>query len=147
MLSATNPLARIRWIFMSSKFNFALFAHLTLLATCASAATYLNSFRPFDGPQCFTEPRSKVDVCSEDDGRHLIGRDSGGKALWRRDPFVDAKLEPYRVEFPRIIWIGSPSRECGKVLHYKHCVGISYDSTQFGVVSIKDGSFVFLGQD
>jgi hypothetical protein len=103
---------------------------------------------PFDGRvQCYTESHSKVTVCSETDGRHLKAVDANGRILWRRDPFVDSKLEPYRNEFPRIRWIGASNRPCQGVVASSSCIAISYDSSQSGVVDLADGTFIFMGQD
>jgi hypothetical protein len=76
----------------------------------------------------------------ESDGRHIAAISAQGTILWCRDPFAEAGLEPYRYARPVISWIGRSNREPGHI-------GISYNSSQFGIADQKTGEFTFLGQD
>ena len=87
----------------------------------------------------------------EVDRRHVVAIGPSGRQLWRRDPFVDAKLQPYRKAHPKIIWIGSPSKVYAHKV-YAHtvvedCLSIAFDSSQFGLLTPPSGDFIFLGQD
>lgn len=78
------------------------------------------------------------------DRRTIIAKKRDGEILWKVNPFVDAKLEPYRVEHPFIVYFGkSPNRSNlkGPVL------GINFSSSQFGNIELATGKFHFGGQD
>lgn len=90
----------------------------------------------------------------ESDKRHITAVDSKGSQIWRTDPFIDAKLELYRVEKPIIQIFDFPSdswwngfngiKQFGKSSDF---ISIGYNSSQFGLLSKKEGKFIFLGQD
>jgi len=82
----------------------------------------------------------------ETDGRHVAAISPGGKLLWRKDPFIDAGMQPYRVARPTISYIG-PSRWTPPGGSPAPSAAISYSSSQGGVINIADGHFTFLGQD
>ena len=131
--------------------NLAIVAAVSTLLLAQQSASpkspRLGPARSAADPVCFTEAISRIKVCSESDGRHVTGTDPHGKVLWRRDPFVEAKLQPYRNVFPRISWVGRPSYVCAPFVNGRPCVVITFDSSQFGVVNVSDGAFVFVGQD
>jgi hypothetical protein len=86
----------------------------------------------------------------ESDGRHVVALDTDAKILWNRNPFVDGKLQPYRTERPVITYIGAPEKEDAERLKTTGSgkfVAISFNSTQFGVLDVKNGDFTFEGQD
>ena len=72
------------------------------------------------------------------------------KILWNRDPFADAHLEFYRTKTPCICYIGKPDPETATYLKNRgsgRFVHITFNSSQFGVLEMKSGEFIFLGQD
>lgn len=73
----------------------------------------------------------------ETDGRHVVAISPEGKILWRKDPFIDGGLEPYRMAHPTINAVRASS---GKI-------GISFTSSQFGEMDIATGAFTFMGQN
>jgi len=78
----------------------------------------------------------------EPDGRHVVATNGRNEMMWRVDPFSDAKLEPYRTASPRIVYIGPvsvPSKEPS--------VAIRFNSTQFGIIVLSTGAFIYEGQD
>lgn len=128
---------------------------LALLAFDAAGdvnVTYLDAPRPFRGAQVYKEKESGVVFYVESDSRHVAAIDPRGKLLWNRDPFVDAKLKPYRNQHPVIVLIGPPVEwmlkgpwiEKSKATRF---VRINFDSSQFGILNAETGDFIFLGQD
>jgi hypothetical protein len=95
----------------------------------------------------YQDPQTQVILYVETDGRHIAAISPQGKLLWRKDPFVEGGLEPYRHARPVISWVGQAAewvRASGKS---GHVIGISFDSSQFGVMDVETGKFRFLGQD
>jgi hypothetical protein len=82
----------------------------------------------------------------EGDGRHLVAVSRDGVILWREDPFTQANLEPYRVDEPQISRLGRPGRALveGRVGSY---IAVQFNSTQFGIVDVATGEFIYQGQD
>jgi hypothetical protein len=111
----------------------------------AYIATYLTEF---PGPQVYKDPTSGTLLYIETDGRHVAAISVQGKLLWNRDPFKDAHLPFYRTEKPQIVYVGPASK-------FHHPVGekperlveISFNNSQFGLMRISDGEFLFGGQD
>ncbi len=60
---------------------------------------------------------------------------AAGKLLWIRDPFKDAHLPFYRTD-------DRPDK--AKLDRF---VAISFNNSQFGVMRISNGEFLFQGQD
>ena len=73
---------------------------------------------------------------------------AAGKLLWIRDPFKDAHLPFYRTEKPQIVYIGPVSKsdrpDKGKPDRF---VALAFKNSQFGVMRISNGEFLFQGQD
>jgi|tagenome__1003787_1003787.scaffolds.fasta_scaffold19289696_1 hypothetical protein len=119
------------------------------VASSTRGEQYVNAYHPFRGPVAYADSATKTIFYVETDGRHLSAISLEGKVLWTRDPFVDAHLEPYRVDSPKIIRIFKPlpwmlgSRPDPK----RHFVAIGFNSTQTGVVDTGTGEFFFVGQD
>ena len=113
--------------------------------------TYVGKhLRQFPGPQTYKDADSGVSIYIESDGRHVAAISQDGKVLWHRDPFADAHLRAYRTKQPRIVWVGQPQKWMIETMSGKGSgkfIGISYDSSQSGVVDIKTGDFTFMGQD
>lgn len=80
------------------------------------------------------------------DRRTIVARTKEGKVIWRVNPFEDAKLKPYRVQYPFIVYFGRSTMaiQDGKGDRF---LGVAFNSSQFGVVNLADGSFTFEGQD
>ena len=103
---------------------------------------------PGPWPLIYRDESTKITVRVEADGRHLYATDSRGKFLWRRNPFEDANLEPYRYKYPRIVWLGALSKfQEDRFQGRGRFASISFNSTQFGAINIENGEFIFLGQD
>ena len=101
---------------------------------------------PYQGPVAYVDKKLQAVFYAETDGRHLSAIAFDGRILWTRSPFVDAKLEPYRMAEPKIIRIGAPLPWMIKGAKGSF-VAITFESTQFGLVDVKSGDFTFLGQD
>jgi hypothetical protein len=101
-------------------------------------------------PLSYLDKQTDTLLYLEGDGRHLAAISPTGRILWLRNPFVDAGLCPYRNERPIIVSIG-PALGSGLIAKLwkrkSHFVEIHFDSSQFGVVDIKNGDFIFAGQN
>jgi hypothetical protein len=80
------------------------------------------------------------------DRRTIIARARDGKELWRVNPFVDAKLKPYRVDYPFINYFGRITGPVQPDME-KRFLQVNFNSSQYGRIDLKDGSFTMLGQD
>jgi hypothetical protein len=96
--------------------------------------------------QIYKDPGSGSLFVVGRDGRHLTAIGPDGKVRWDVDPFEQAGLDPYRSNRPMIVRIGSAPAGL-KDIRQSDFIAIAYDSSQFGIVRIADGSFEFLGQD
>lgn len=113
----------------------------------AGATDVADAGRPFRG-LAYKDAKSHVLIYVESDGRHVAAISESGTILWNKDPFVDAKLEPYRSAKPKIVGIGPPLKWMKKHMRpNRRYVAVSYDSTQFGIVDEYNGDLTFLGQD
>ena len=91
-------------------------------------------------PLTFVDTQSRVLYYVESDGRHVSAIAADGKLLWHRNPFVDAKLQPYRFRKPIIVWIGLDESR-------GNSLAISFNSSQFGLLNAKTGEFDYRGRD
>ena len=100
-------------------------------------------------PKAYKDAITGIIFYVETDGRHVTAINADGEILWHRNPFADAKLQPYRIDVPRIVYIGKTSQtmEAAHAKSGKRVVGISFDSSQFGELDVKMGVFTFSGQD
>ena len=117
--------------------------------TPRAGGTYVNGAITFRGPIAYADAALKTIFYVESDGRHVSAVSFDGRILWTRNPFVDAKLQPYRFPEPKIVGIGS-SQSLGlrKTPDPKATfIGIEFNSTQFGILNAKNGDFTFMGQD
>jgi len=130
-------------------------AHLLLIffsALCLGATqeqTYLaRNLTDFPGPQVYKDPTSGTLLYIETDGRHVAAISVQGKLLWNKDPFKDAHLSLYRTQKPQIVYIGPASKS-----HHPagekpaRFVEIAFNNSQFGLLRISNGEFLFSGQD
>jgi hypothetical protein len=97
-------------------------------------------------PMAYRRPGDDSLYYVEGDGRHLAAIARDGVVLWREDLFTQAGLEQYRVEEPKISRLGQASRGIleGRVGSY---IAVQFNSTQFGIVDVATGEFIFQGQD
>ena len=98
------------------------------------------------GPKTYKDPKSGTIFYVESDGRHLSAINKDGRLLWTKNPFVDAKLEPYRYKNPTIIYVGA-SKNKPELSKHDRYISISYNSTDFGDVNVKTGQFHYGGRD
>ena len=124
----------------------------TLLTLCPGAAqeqTYIGRYlTDFPGPQVYKDPGSGTLLYVETDGRHVAAISGDGKLLWNRDPFKEAHLPFYRTEKPQIVYIGAASKSHHPAAEKSEkFVVISYNNSQFGLMRISNGEFLFSGQD
>ncbi len=108
--------------------------------------------RRASNPRTFKDDRTGVLFYVESDGQHVAAINGGGTILWHRDPFVDAGLKPYRrKERPVISYIGKASDNNVEAMKAEGkkgpFIGLSYNSSQFGLLDVTTGEFTFLGQD
>jgi hypothetical protein len=66
---------------------------------------------PPRSPFAYRDPGTGIIIYVESDGRHLAALDPRGQPLWVRNPFVDARMCPYRSSHPYIYWIGPPEAD------------------------------------
>jgi hypothetical protein len=116
-----------------------------MLAAAASAAPLRDGYPPAIEGLIYKDIASNVIIYVETDGRHVVAISQDGRILWRRDPFVDAGLEPYRGPHPTIIFVGSGCALRPEYIGKAFC--LSFSSSQFGVMDIGTGKFTFLGQN
>lgn len=119
-----------------------------VFVTTAFAAPVRDGYPPAISGLIFKDGIANTIVYVETDGRHVVAISPTGKILWRKDPFVDAGLQPYRGPRPTIVSVGSSGPRCslqpkdvGKVF----C--LSYSSSQFGVMDFATGKFTLEGQN
>jgi hypothetical protein len=102
----------------------------------------------------YRDPDSGIIFSVESDGRHIVAADKDGKILWRRQPGTDGNLPPYSETRPQtnpvVTWIGALTKDQSD--HLKNTgsgkfIGIGFNSRQGGVLDVKNGDFIFQGQD
>jgi len=107
-------------------------------------------------PKIIRDPETRISYKLNADGRRITAVAPNGTVLWVRDPFRDGHLQPLRVTRPVITRFQlSPGTkeeaEEGEHIflgdYSKRRIEIYFNSSQFGVVSLKTGRFVFVGQN
>lgn len=127
-----------------------LFAPFAGVAQKNTTCSDINNVGPFSGPIVYREPQSGTLLYVETDGRHVSSISADGNLLWTTDPFEKAHLEFYRTRTPKIVCIGptvtwkSRFPAPGNPREY---VWIRFNSSQFGVLRVRDGYFQVFGQD
>jgi len=113
-----------------------------VLAAAASAAPVREGYPPAITGLIYHDATANVIIYVETDGRHVVAISPGGKILWRKDPFVDAQLEPYRGAHPTITFVGScaSGRETND-LNSGKTFCLKYSSSQSGAMDITTGVF------
>jgi hypothetical protein len=126
-----------------------IFLSTLCLGTVQKQQTYVAHYlTDFPGPQVYKDPTSGTLLYVESDGRHVAAISQDGKLLWNKDPYKDARLEYYRTEKPQIVYIGPVLKsQLARGEKRESFVGISFNNSQFGVMRISDGEFIFSGQD
>jgi hypothetical protein len=126
---------------------------VAILLCCSSTAVGAEPFiahatEPYRGPVAYVDKASRLVLYAETDGKHLSAIDFEGRVLWTRSPFTDAHLKPYRVAEPRIIHVYAPLPWMLQLVKGKGTfAALEFESTQFGLVNLKSGEFLSLGQD
>ena len=96
-------------------------------------------------PQTYKDSNSGLIFYVESDGRHVTAISPEGKIVWTRNPFEDARLEPYRNPMPRITWVGpAGERPLGMTGTF---IFIRFDSSQMGFMNVETGDFRYAGRD
>jgi hypothetical protein len=80
----------------------------------------------------------------QSDRRTITATKPDGTLIWKFDPFVDSKLEPYRMKHPFIVYFGSSKNQSNVK---ETGPAISFNSSQFGVIELGPGKFHWGGQD
>ncbi len=118
----------------------------TTHTSSSQTSSYFDTAPPFRGPQTYKDAESGTTFYVESDGRHVSAIDKEGKILWNRNPFVDGKLQPYRFKIPVIVFIGEPSKWQIEDRKGRY-IAISFNSSQFGIIDMANGDFIWMGQD
>ena len=115
----------------------------------AQEQTYIAKYlTDFPGPQICKDPKTGTLLYVESDGRHVVAISRDGKLLWNRDPFQDAHLPFYRTQKPQIVYIGLASKSHHPSgVRPERFAAISFNSSQFGLLRVSNGEFLFSGQD
>ena len=95
----------------------------------------------------YKDPATGVILYIETDGRHVAAISPEGRLLWRKDPFIDAGLTPYRVARPTITAVGPATGWAARRHSADAFAALRYSSSQFGVIDLATGVFTFLGQN
>ena len=134
---------------MSAARLLIVFLAMIWLSAAQESTTYVDVYlRPFPGPRVYRDPNSGTLFYVETDGRHVAAISGDGKLLWIRDPFKDAHLDSYRTKKPQIVYIGPVSKSNPHTgTEPEKFVAITFNNSQFGLLTISSGDFQFLGQD
>jgi hypothetical protein len=99
------------------------------------------------GAETYKDPNSGIIFYVESDARHVSAISQTGKLLWTRDPFNDAHLVLYRTKHPQIAQIGPGPKAVWVKGNPREFVYLEFNSSQFGLLRIRDGEFFFGGQN
>jgi hypothetical protein len=105
-----------------------------------------DTFEPYNKPVPYRDASTGITLSVESDGRHVVATNDSNETMWRADPFSDAKLTPYRTAYPRIVYIGPVAGWMSDIVQ-EPSVSIGFDSSQFGIIVLRTGEFIFQGQD
>jgi hypothetical protein len=111
-------------------------------------------------PLVYQDPATSVLLYGESDGHHLAAITHDGRLLWVTDAFVQGHLCPYRTKRPVIykleavtesdeqqlieLWNQrNPTMKKGK----DPLIQVTFNSSQWEFVDLKDGSFIPGGQN
>ncbi|MBI4851268.1 MAG: hypothetical protein HY819_05520 [Acidobacteria bacterium] len=115
---------------------------------------YLEAQKRFCRPLTYKDKESGIILYVETNGRHISAINKDGEVIWLRNPFEDANLKAYRVDYPQITYLGAAqkwmidSMIVEDPVNSKHTfVEIDFNSSQFGVINLTNGKFTFMGQD
>jgi hypothetical protein len=93
-------------------------------------------------PLTYTDKQRGVTYRVESDGRHVSASAADGKLLWRRNPFVEAQMEPYRYTKPLIRQIGA-----ARDIDFRgdpDAIWIRFNSSQSGTIDPRTGEFHYV---
>jgi len=85
------------------------------------------------------------------DRREISAIDGNDKVIWKVKPYQDNQIPFYRINNPKIVYFSFPTED--KWISQKSFgskddfIVITFESSQFGLITKKDGKFIFLGQD
>jgi hypothetical protein len=100
------------------------------------------------GAQSYRDVHSGLILYVESDARHVSAISPTGKLLWTRDPFNDAHLQLYRTKHPQIAHLGpGPKAVIGIRGKPRDFVYLEFNSSQFGLLRLSDGEFIFQGEN
>ncbi len=94
-------------------------------------------------PPRYEDSATRIVLIVEPDGRHLRAVDAHGRRLWRRNPHRG--VPDYRVAPPCIVVLDKPRPE--REVRAGDYAGLAFDNSQFGLVDLHTGRFVWDGQD
>lgn len=106
---------------------------------CAPACVWSNNDSESITPIIHKDSKTGTYFYVESDGRHITAFSSEGTLLWRKNPFEDANLWPYRVSKPIIVSVED--------FPESNILLIRYNSSQFGSLNKATGKFTFGGQN
>ncbi len=89
-------------------------------------------------PILYRDKNTGILIIVDSDGRHVTAK-KFGLVLWRRNPFVQGQMKPYRVTKPVIVSVEKGRRDWH--------IDIVFNSSQFGEMNLLTGNFEWLGQD
>ena len=124
---------------------FIILTCLYINTVVAQTTSYVDAPRKFVEPQSYKDADTGIIFYVESDGRHVSAISQEGKILWHRNPFEDAKLEPYRCKFPVISFVGKPNDWMIKGGNKKYIL-INFNSSQAGIMDFDKGDFICIGK-
>ncbi|MBI3678765.1 MAG: hypothetical protein HY243_19320 [Proteobacteria bacterium] len=124
---------------------------LDIISTAGLCPTILPGIPEDGAAYSIKDPRSGLILQLESDRRRITAFDTRGKMVWQANPFVDAKLQPYRTSHPVIVQLGvlpnCAVRSLANTIIQDHFISIGFNSSQSGLLNAKTGHFIFMGQD
>lgn len=94
----------------------------------------------------YAEPSGETTYVVAEDRRQVRAFNQDGSLRWKANPFKDANLGPYRFPHPQISYIGKP-QPWQLEGHDRDSIAILFNSSQFGIINARSGTFTFQGQD
>jgi len=142
---------------MKRIFFFVIIASLTFEVTQGQTYNYDGQGNIIGGSHIKFRPGNEVKILDSLTNNYYIldsshiyitAYDKAGKILWKADPYIDSKLEEYRVTRPVIVNLKFiTSHWCYHGDDPKKTIWINYNNTQAGYIDLNSGKFHFCGQD
>lgn len=145
--------------------------HLDMFKLMNRYSVFIFGEAPPPGPpSVYRDAKSGIFFYAESDGRHVAAIDDHEKVLWVRDPYVDSDMCPYRSAHPFIMSIGpvdggrgeSPAdaeirtellreikagRKAAPPQVGDRFLSLTFNSSNFGYLNIRNGDFYEMGQN